>query len=69
MYKEYRLPNGFKICKGEIYEDYFISVKWCIWAPDGELYGIYDTYNEALEIARDLKSDIQLIRKKRRLRK
>ena len=55
--KNYRLKNGYSICKTQFYDCYNVQYRWAIWTPKGELYMSCGSYNEAYELASSLKAE------------
>ena len=56
--KMYRLKNGYGIVKCECYDGYNMQYFWTIWNPEGRHYMNCGSYEEAYEIAKNLKGEI-----------
>lgn len=53
--KTYRFRNGYSICKCKLYNGYEMDYFWVIWMPTGEHYMTCHSYEEAKELATNLK--------------
>ena len=53
--KAYRLKSGYSIRKMSCYDGYDIRYFWTIWSPEGNHYINCGSYEEAYELASNLR--------------